>query len=128
MKGLRKSSHASRSVRLPTAPALRLGLVGCGFFAQNHFHARKQLAGENVEIVAVCDIDSAKAEAAAKKFDVAHWYSDAEPMLGGQPPPIAEVPPTGLAYPNSLRCGLTPAEMINRDPQGQHWKVLEFNA
>lgn len=40
MKGSRKSPHASRSVRPPTVPALRLGLAGCGFFAQNHLHAR----------------------------------------------------------------------------------------
>ena len=45
---------------------LRLGLIGCGFFAQNHLHAWKDLEPEGVELVAVCDIDADKAKAAAE--------------------------------------------------------------
>lgn len=61
-----------------------LAVVGCGFFAQNHLHAWKALAPKGVDIVAVCDIDAAKARAAAEKFGVPHWYSDAETMFREQ--------------------------------------------
>lgn len=58
-----------------------LAVVGCGFFAQNHLHAWKDLAPKGGDLVAVCDVDPAKARAAAEKFGVAHWYTDAETMF-----------------------------------------------
>lgn len=64
------------------AGRIRLGLIGCGFFAQNHLHAWKDLEAEGVDLVAVCDIDQAKAKAAAEKFGVPAWYTDAETMFG----------------------------------------------
>jgi predicted dehydrogenase len=56
-------------------------VIGCGFFAQNHLHAWKDLAGE-VELVAVCDKDRIKAEAAAAMFGVPGIYDDAAQMFG----------------------------------------------
>jgi predicted dehydrogenase len=60
---------------------IRLGLIGCGFFAQNHLHAWHDLKPEGVDIVAVCDVDAERAKAAAEKFDVPHWYIDAREMF-----------------------------------------------
>ncbi|WP_421723426.1 Gfo/Idh/MocA family protein [Bauldia sp.] len=60
---------------------VRVALVGCGFFARNHLFAWKDLAAEGAELVAVCDIDPAKAEAAATEFGVPHWYTDMDAML-----------------------------------------------
>lgn len=59
----------------------KLGIIGCGFFAQNHLHSWQQLGGQGVEIVAVCDADAQKAQAAAAAFGVSHWYDDAAKML-----------------------------------------------
>ena len=39
----------------------RIGLIGCGFYAQNHLHAWQDLAGHGADLVAVCDLDEAKA-------------------------------------------------------------------
>jgi D-apiose dehydrogenase len=61
-----------------------LAVVGCGFFAQNHLHAWTDLASKGVDIVAVCDIDEAKARATADKFKVPRWYKDAETMFQEQ--------------------------------------------
>lgn len=58
-----------------------VAVVGCGFFAQNHLNAWRDLKAAGVEIAAVCDIDPAKAKAAAEKFGVRRWYSDAATML-----------------------------------------------
>ncbi|MGH6893700.1 MAG: Gfo/Idh/MocA family protein [Dongiaceae bacterium] len=60
---------------------ISVAVVGCGFFARNHLHSWKDLAGQGVDLVAVCDIDSAKAKAAAEAFGVPRWYSDADSML-----------------------------------------------
>ena len=61
--------------------ATRVGIIGCGFFAQNHLHSWSDLRARGVEIAAVCDLDESKAKAAAAKFNVPHWYTDAEAMF-----------------------------------------------
>jgi D-apiose dehydrogenase len=61
-----------------------VALIGCGFFAANHLHAWRDLAPEGANLVAVCDIDPAKAEAAAKRFGVPHWYTDAAEMFAAE--------------------------------------------
>lgn len=58
----------------------RIGLIGCGFYAQNHLHAWSDLRAEGADLVAVCDLDQTKAEAAAKKFG-AKAYTDAAAMM-----------------------------------------------
>ncbi|MEO7223009.1 MAG: Gfo/Idh/MocA family oxidoreductase [Devosia sp.] len=60
---------------------IALGLIGCGFFAQNHLHSWQDLKPEGVDIVAVCDADSERAKAAAERFGVPHWYTDAAEMF-----------------------------------------------
>jgi D-apiose dehydrogenase len=62
------------------AAKLRAGLIGCGFYAQNHLHAWRDLGAE-VELAAVCDVDLDKAGAAAAKFAVPKAYGDARQML-----------------------------------------------
>ena len=63
---------------------LRLGLIGCGFFAQNHLHAWRDLKAEGVDLVAVCDTDAERAKAAAASFGVPRWYTDAREMLANE--------------------------------------------
>lgn len=58
-----------------------VGLIGCGFFSRNHLHSWKDLAPEGADLVAVCDVDAAKAKAAAEAFGIPHWYTDAERMF-----------------------------------------------
>src|SRR4051812_22403687 len=63
------------------AEKIGVAVVGCGFFAQNHLNAWRDLKREGVELVAVCDIDRSKAEAAAKTFNVPKAYTDLDEML-----------------------------------------------
>jgi len=58
-----------------------VGLIGCGFFSRNHLHSWKDLASAGADLVAVCDVDPAKAKAAAEVFGVPRWYSDAATMF-----------------------------------------------
>ncbi|MFG6416179.1 Gfo/Idh/MocA family protein [Roseateles sp. DC23W] len=53
----------------------RGALIGCGFFSYNHLHAWQQLEG--VEIVALCDRDTARLAQAAQDFGIARTYTDA---------------------------------------------------
>lgn len=56
----------------------RGALIGCGFFAENHLNAWKQL---DVSLVAVCDTDSAKSARAALRFGIPRHYANVEEML-----------------------------------------------
>jgi D-apiose dehydrogenase len=61
---------------------MRVAVIGCGFFAQNHLNGWRDLAGEGVDLIAVCDIDAKKAEEAANTFAVPRFYTDAGALLG----------------------------------------------
>jgi predicted dehydrogenase len=58
---------------------LRAGVIGCGFFAQNHLHAWRHIP--DVQLAAVCDIEPEKARAAAQQFEVEAWFEDAATMF-----------------------------------------------
>ena len=57
-------------------------LIGAGFFSRNHLHAWAEVDG--AEIIAVCDRDPARAEAAAKDFGIPEWHTDAEVLKSGR--------------------------------------------
>lgn len=60
----------------------RAGVIGCGFFATNHLHAWRHI--DDVDLVAVCDLDREKAKAAAGTHGVPSVYDDAEAMLASE--------------------------------------------
>lgn len=63
---------------------MRGALIGCGFFAQNHLNAWRDMRADGVELVAVCDIDPAKAEAAARGFGIGRHYTDPAALLAAE--------------------------------------------
>ena len=63
---------------------MRGALIGCGFFAQNHLNAWRDMRADGVELVAVCDIDPTKADAAAQAFGVARSYTDPAALFASE--------------------------------------------
>jgi predicted dehydrogenase len=61
----------------------RIGMIGCGFYAQNHLHAWADLREVGADLVAVCDIDRGRAEAAASQFG-ARPYTSVDAMLDAE--------------------------------------------
>lgn len=59
---------------------IKVGVLGCGFYAQNHLNSWRDLTPDGAVLTAVCDVDPAKAAAAGKAFGVPH-YTDAEAFL-----------------------------------------------
>lgn len=59
------------------ARGIRVGVIGCGFYAQNHLNAWKDLAPEGAVLAAVCDVDAAKAQAAGQAFGAPAFTSAA---------------------------------------------------
>ena len=58
---------------------LRVGVVGVGFWGRNHVRVLSELP--NVEVRAVCDIDSERAKTVASKYGVESYYRSLDEML-----------------------------------------------
>ncbi len=83
------------------AKRLRIGVVGAGYFSQFHVEAWTGLAatGEIAE-VALCDRDTARANALANRFGVKQVFDDAERMIELFAPDLVDIvtpPDTHLA-------------------------------
>ena len=75
---------------------LRGTVIGCGFFAENHLNAWASIEG--VELAAVCDIDGAKAESAARRFGAGRHYTDAATMLRETQPDFVDIATTVASH------------------------------
>jgi predicted dehydrogenase len=64
---------------LTDGKVLRVGAIGCGFFAENHLAAWANMEG--VALAAVCDLDADKARGAAARHGAGAAYTDAADML-----------------------------------------------
>ncbi len=76
---------------------LRVATLGCGYFAQFHHDAWARLP--EVDLVAVCDRDPAKAASFAERFGAPLHFTDAATMLDAVGPDLLDVvtpPPTHL--------------------------------
>jgi predicted dehydrogenase len=84
---------------------LRIGLVGVGSAAQvNHLPALKKLDG--VELVALCDRDSEKAERVAQRFGVPQAYARFEDLLADE-----SIDAVDITTPNYLHAPMAEAAL-----------------
>ena len=54
---------------------MKVGVIGCGFFAQNHLHAWRDIDG--VDVVALCDNDQSNLIATGKEFKIERQFTNA---------------------------------------------------
>lgn len=69
---------------------LRIGVIGCGFYAQNHLNAWRDLAPEGAVLAGVCDIEGAKADAAGTAFGVPA-FTDPAAMINELRPDVVDI-------------------------------------
>ncbi|HZN38876.1 MAG TPA: Gfo/Idh/MocA family oxidoreductase [Planctomycetota bacterium] len=88
---------SSRTSTVVTGRATRVAIAGCGFIAGVHLQVLGGLA--DVEVVAVCDPQRARAERLAKKFAVRSVFTSVQEMLaaGGIDAVHVLVPPASHA-------------------------------
>lgn len=68
---------------------LRGVLIGAGYFSQFHADAWGRLP--DVDLVAVCDADPARAQALADRYGIARTYADAAQMLEAERPDFVDI-------------------------------------
>ncbi|SHG99188.1 Gfo/Idh/MocA family protein [Bradyrhizobium erythrophlei] len=78
-------------------------LIGCGAIAREHLLVLPEL--NNVEIVAVCDISDARAEASAERFGIAKWYTSHRELLADLQPDLVHITtPPASHFPIAQDC------------------------
>lgn len=68
---------------------VRAALIGTGRIARQHLGALACLP--NVEVVAVCDLSAASAQAAAERWGIERWYADHRVLLDAERPDVTHV-------------------------------------
>lgn len=58
---------------------MKIALIGCGFFAENHLHAWADLGG--ADVVAICDVDPNRLALVGDQFNIARRHTSAEDMF-----------------------------------------------
>ena len=59
----------------------KFALIGCGFFAQNHLHAWRELG--QTELVAICDIDPERVARGVAEFG-GRGYTNPEELFANE--------------------------------------------
>ena len=81
---------------------LRVGIVGCGVIAQI-MHLPILSRFEDLEIVALCDVNTSKATIIGERYNIDRVYEDIEDMLQHEPLDVVFIlTPTSLHLPMSL--------------------------
>lgn len=103
---------------------MKAALIGAGQIARQHLSCLQTLPG--VELVAICDLSPAAAEAAAERHGVRTWFTDHRAMLEEARPDVVHVttPPTSHFGPaaDSLDAG---AHVIVEKPVTPTFEELE---
>jgi predicted dehydrogenase len=68
---------------------LRVAVVGCGFWSRFQVPAWQELS--DIECIAVCDVDEAKARQTAAAFGIKRFYSDVAAMIRVEGPDVVDV-------------------------------------
>jgi predicted dehydrogenase len=68
---------------------LRTAVIGCGFQGRVHLGSFREL--DEVDVVAVCDVDAARCEALAEEFGVAGRHTDYRQLLDAHPVDLVTV-------------------------------------
>jgi D-apiose dehydrogenase len=72
----------------PSTPR-RIAVVGAGFFSQ--FHLDGWAEQEDVQVVALCDVDVAKAASLAKRYNIPKTYTSVTKMVAIEAPDLVDV-------------------------------------
>ncbi len=90
-KGPRETSQVWGCVpsTVDTKPPMKAAIVGAGAIAREHLGCLTRLEG--VELVGVCDLSPALAEASAEEFGAPFWTTDYEALLAERSPDAVHI-------------------------------------
>jgi len=99
---------------------VRFALAGCGRISTNHFAALAEHAGR-AELVAVCDTDPARLQAAVERTG-ARGFDSLDALLAGSDADIvALTTPSGLHPQQAIACARAGRHVLSEKPMATQW-------
>jgi len=100
---------------------IKIGVVGCGKIATNHFNAIKELSNE-FDFVCVCDNQPEKLQAISDELNVS-GYKDLTTMLEAQPDldVVTLCSPSGLHAEQAIQIANAKKHVITEKPMATRW-------
>jgi UDP-N-acetyl-2-amino-2-deoxyglucuronate dehydrogenase len=99
---------------------IRVGLVGCGRISKNHFGAIQQYP-DDIELVAVCDIDVGVLDAHSKEYMVP-GYQDLDVMLQKEELDVVILcTPSGLHPEQAILAASFKVNVVTEKPMATRW-------
>ncbi len=96
---------------------VKVGIVGAGFAAAFHLRSYRQVQGVPVEIVAIADVNQARAEDLAKRFGIPKCYDDFRHILDDRSIQVVDlVVPNALHLPMVLQAAQADKHIICEKP------------
>ena len=100
---------------------IKIAVVGCGRISKNHFDSIEQ-HGDQLELVAVCDIDSVVLAEHADKFKV-NTYEDMEVMLEKEHPDLVVLcTPSGVHSGQAVLAAKHNVHVMTEKPMATRWQ------
>lgn len=99
---------------------IRIGVVGCGRIAANHFKAIEAHPGQ-LQLTAVCDTDPKVLEAASTRLNVPGYASLAE-LLETDVDVVALCTPSGLHPAHAIQAARAGRHVITEKPMATRWQ------
>jgi UDP-N-acetyl-2-amino-2-deoxyglucuronate dehydrogenase len=99
---------------------IRVGLVGCGRIAENHFNAISNYQ-DDLELVAVCDNNKIKLDNAIKKLGIAGYADLADMLVGEKLDLIVLTTPSGLHSSQAIDAAKAKCHVVTEKPMATTW-------
>lgn len=100
---------------------IRVGLVGCGRISKNHCGSFEQHA-DDIELVAVCDIDAAVLEAHAKSYGVPGFGRMEDMLTGVALDLVVLCTPSGLHPEQAVLASRHKVSVVSEKPMATRWE------
>src|SRR5262249_3863159 len=68
---------------------LKGAIIGCGKISREHLSAVSNL--QNVDVVGVCDLSPARAEATAERFGIKKWFTNHRDLINATRPDLVHI-------------------------------------
>ena len=100
---------------------VRIAVVGCGRISKNHFASIQQHA-QNLQLVAVCDIDPAVLQTHADQYKVAAYLDMADMLQKEQLDMVALCTPSGLHPAQTILAAHHKVHVLTEKPMATRWQ------
>ncbi len=84
---------------------IKMGLIGCGAFGAD-FHVKFLTQTEDVQLLAICDINEEKLKETAEKYKISDYYTDYRELLKRE-----DIEAVAVTCPDQLHCEISCAAM-----------------